>query len=176
MNNEVVINFDRKLGTIEREPCCLILRARSEHITNVPTHSKGLGLLSREEILPGVYLASSLTRAVNGVCATSVINTNETDVTMQLPCVTLESLCTSEGVLTLTTSAVSSVSNCLLSLSDYLRLDHLNSEERSSIVSLCEEYSDLFHLPGDKLTCTSTIEHSIPTPTVDSHSNKCETI
>ena len=26
-----------------------------------------------------------------------------------------------------------------------------------------------FHLPGDKLTCTSTIEHAIPTPTLDPH-------
>jgi hypothetical protein len=50
-----------------------------------------------------------------------------------------------------------------------LRLDHLNSEERVSILNICEEYNDLFHLPGDKLTCTSTIEHAIPTPTVYPH-------
>jgi len=34
---------------------------------------------------------------------------------------------------------------------------------------MCEEYNDIFHLPGDKLTCTSTIEHAIPTPTIDPH-------
>jgi len=42
----------------------------------------------------------------------------------------------------------------------------LNSEERASIVTICEEY-DIFHLPNDNLTCTSTIEHAIPTPTID---------
>jgi hypothetical protein len=50
-----------------------------------------------------------------------------------------------------------------------LNADHLNCEERNSILSLCEEYNDLFHLPGDKLTCASTIEHASATPTVDPH-------
>jgi len=30
--------------------------------------SKGLGLLPKNELLPGVYIASSLARAVNGLC------------------------------------------------------------------------------------------------------------
>jgi hypothetical protein len=43
----------------------------------------------------------------------------------------------------------------------------LNIEERTSILAICEEYNDIFHLPGDKLTCTSTIQHAIPAPTID---------
>ena len=31
------------------------------------------------------------------------------------------------------------------------------------------EYNDIFHLPNDKLTCTSTTEHAMPTPDVDPH-------
>jgi hypothetical protein len=87
MNNEVAASLDPKLGTIKKEPCRLTLKARSEHI-NIPTHSEGLGILSRDEISPGVYLTSSLTRAVNRVCATSIVNTNETDLTIELPRVT----------------------------------------------------------------------------------------
>jgi len=71
--------------------------------------------------------------------------------------------------LTLTAIAVSSGNSRLSGLNHHLRLDHLDSEERASILTICEEYNDLFHLPGDKLTCTSTIEHAIPTPTVDPH-------
>ncbi|PNF18074.1 hypothetical protein B7P43_G03322 [Cryptotermes secundus] len=48
-----------------------------------------------------------------------------------------------------------------------LRTDHLNSEERVSLVRICEEYNDVFHLPGDKLTFTTVTEHAIPTPTID---------
>jgi hypothetical protein len=168
VNNKVAVSTDPKLGTINKEPCRLTLKASSEHIINVPTHSEGLGLLSRDEISP-VYLASYLTRAVNEVCATSILNTNETDLTIELPRVTLESLYTSEGALTLTATAVSRGDSRLSSLYYRLRLAHLDSEERASILTICEEYNDLFNLPGDKLTCTSTIEHAIPTPTVDPH-------
>jgi hypothetical protein len=169
MNNEVAVSFDPKLGTIKKELCHLTLKARSEHIINIPTHSERLGLLSRDEISLGVYLASSLTRAVNGVCATSIVNTNEMDLTIQLPQVTLESLYTSKDALTLTATAVSSTDSRLSSLYNHLRLDHLNSEERASILTICEECNDLFHFPYNKLTCTSTIEHVIPTPTVNPH-------
>ena len=44
----------------------------------------------------------------------------------------------------------------------------MNGEERAS-VERREEYNDRLHLPNDKLTCTSTIERAIPTPTVDHH-------
>ena len=48
--------------------CRLTLKVMSECIVNVPTNSKGLGLLDRAEISPGVFLAASLNRGDNGVC------------------------------------------------------------------------------------------------------------
>lgn len=169
MNNEVVVNFDPRPSEIRAEPCKLTLKARTENVVRVPTTSKGFGLISKSELLPGVYLASSLTREVNGGCVTSIINTTETDVTVELPCVDLEDLDSGEGALTLTFTAVAG-SDCRLSrLRDQLRLKHLNSEERAFLLAICEEYNDIFHLTGDKLTSTSTIEHAIPTPTVNPH-------
>jgi hypothetical protein len=43
-----------------------------------------------------------------------------------------------------------------------MRLDHLNKEDREAI-----EKQYIFYLPGDKLSCTQTKDHSIPTPTTD---------
>jgi hypothetical protein len=43
----------------------------------------------------------------------------------------------------------------------------LNSEEKASLVRICEEYNDVFWLSGDKLTFTTAAEHNIPTPAVD---------
>ena len=57
MNNEVVINFDKKPCIVNTTPCKLTLPARSEFIVYVPTHSEGTGLLDREELQPGVFLA-----------------------------------------------------------------------------------------------------------------------
>ncbi|CAK1583549.1 unnamed protein product [Parnassius mnemosyne] len=44
-----------------------------------------------------------------------------------------------------------------------LRLSHLNKEEKEALCDLCCTYSDIFHLPGDKLTYTNVLQHEIPT-------------
>ena len=36
-----------------------------------------------------------------------------------------------------------------------LRTDHLNEEEKRSLVELCFDYQDVFYLHGDKLSCTN---------------------
>ena len=62
MNNEVIINFDEKSCVDQPTPCKLTIKARSECIVYIPTHSQGLGLLDWAELVPGVFLAASLTR------------------------------------------------------------------------------------------------------------------
>lgn len=42
-----------------------------------------------------------------------------------------------------------------------LNFDHLNSEETSSIQNICAKFSDVFHLPNDKLSTTNLYEQSI---------------
>lgn len=46
-------------------------------------------------------------------------------------------------------------------LKENLRLDHLNPEEKMSILEMCMEFNDIFYLPNDKLTTTSTVRHGI---------------
>jgi hypothetical protein len=87
----------------------------------------------------------------------------ETDQTVELHRVVL-GLDKSEGALTLTFSTVTGGDSRLSNLRNQLRLDQLNSEERTSPVTMCEEYNDIFHLPGDKLTCTSTLSTQSPPP------------
>jgi len=62
------VNFDVKPRVSNTEPCRLTLKARTENIVNIPTNYKGLGLLDKTELSPGIYLAASLTRGENGVC------------------------------------------------------------------------------------------------------------
>jgi len=45
-----------------------------------------------------------------------------------------------------------------------LRTEHLNSEERKSIEQVCIDFMDIFHLEGDRLTHTTSIEHEIRIP------------
>jgi hypothetical protein len=44
---------------------------------------------------------------------------------------------------------------------EILRLDKLNPEETPVIERTCKDYHDIFHLPGDKLSCTTEVKHSI---------------
>jgi hypothetical protein len=60
------------------------------------------------------------------------------------------------------------IENRLRELRERLRTDHLNNEEIRSVLSICEEFNDIFHLQGDLLTTTSAVEHVIPTPSIDS--------
>ena len=89
--NDVLINFDPNPRAIKTNLQTNI-GARTENIESVPTTSKGLGLLPKNELLPGVYIVSSLTRAVNGVCLDSIINTMEPDQNVELTWVVLEGL------------------------------------------------------------------------------------
>ena len=103
------------------------------------------------------------------MCLTSIVNTNQQQQAVTLLPVDLDIMNESESSLTLTLSAVDASNSRLIRLRNLLRLQHLNGEERVSIVEIREEFNDIFHLPNDKLTCKSTIEHAIPTPNVDPH-------
>lgn len=46
---------------------------------------------------------------------------------------------------------------------DQLRVSHLNNEEITALCEVCSKFSDIFYLPGDKLSCTNAVKHEIPT-------------
>jgi hypothetical protein len=51
------------------------------------------------------------------------------------------------------------------SLLGKLRMSHIN-EGLDELKEICLKYSDIFRLPGDRLTATKTAMHSIPTPSI----------
>jgi hypothetical protein len=143
----VIVKFDPKPDEDNSENCKLTLKARSENIVKLPTKSLGHGLISKKELMPGVYLAESLTKVMNGKCVTSIVNTLEEDITLDPPEVLLEEIDDSERAITLIHRAVSvEVAGRLSKLREQLRTDHLNDEERVLLVKICEEYHDIFHL------------------------------
>jgi hypothetical protein len=165
---DVVIKFDPKDSGMKDKILNVTLKARSENYVKLPTTCKGQGLISKREIIPGIYMAESLTREIEGACITSIVNTLEEDVTIDAPIVELEEIeehIQSEAMIFATTLVEDETR--LSKLRKELRTDHLNSEERVSLVRICEEYNDVFHLSGDKLTFTTAAEHAIPTPTID---------
>lgn len=165
---KVIINFDDETNGARCEPRKVTLKGRTENIVQLPTTSKGHGIIPKSEIVQGVYLAESLTNEVNGYCVTSIVNTLEEDITIDLPQVELEEVeIDPDDTTLLFFHSIVEDKERLSKLRHELRIEHLNSEEKISLIKICEEYNDVFHLPGDKLTFTTAAEHTIPTPTVD---------
>jgi len=74
-----------------------------------------------------------LTKALNGKCITSIVNTLAEDITLDPPQVILEAVDNSEEAMTVTHTAVSvEVAGRLSRLREHLRTDHLNYDKRGS--------------------------------------------
>ena len=66
------------------------IQPRSKTIVRLPAETRSTtaeGLVERKELLPGVYLAKSLVKVVNGCVITSVLNATEKDIKMLEPVV-----------------------------------------------------------------------------------------
>jgi hypothetical protein len=170
---EVKVKFDVRLRSDERgKQITIVLKHRCETIVKMPTDSKELkvGLIKRTELLPGIVMAETLTVVREGGCLTSLLNMIYEEVSLSLPVVVLEECDVQNNAIRVETfvaqEAVAEESR-LRELRKRIRTDHLNDQERRSIMNICEYYNDIFRLPGDKLTTTTAIDHSIPTPGID---------
>jgi hypothetical protein len=159
--------FDKETDKTKAEMCKLTLKPRTENIVRVPTKSKGLGMINKTEFMPGLYLAESLTEEINGYCVTSIVNTLEKEITVEPPYVELEEISESEETTLIFSSSKVKTNDRNSNLRNELRTNHLSNEERLSLIKICEEFNDIFYLPGDALTFTTATEHTIPTPTID---------
>jgi hypothetical protein len=164
---EVVMDFDDEPDVMTDVNHALTLKSRAESTVRLPTKSRGFRIISKGELAPGVYSKETLT-GVDRYCVASIVNTSEEDVTVEIPFVELEETekDDSEKALIFSTS-VAEIGHRLSKSRNELRTDHLNSEERIYLIKICEEYNDVFYLPGDKLTFTAAAEHVIPTPATD---------
>lgn len=92
-----------------------------------------------------------------------MINTSNKKITIPTPTLNIEPLAKESHVYSLTTDSTNHVTNRLQTLDSQLRFSHLNSEEKKSLVEICHQFNDVFHLPSDKLTRTTTVTADIPT-------------
>lgn len=166
----LTVKFDAHRSYASKKVFQVKLPARSEVIVELPTNSKGEGLLAKIELQTGVFVSEALTTGEHGSCVACIANTSSEELTIDPPTVELSPLgeiyCEDIANVHAFESKVDARKRTDL-LEESLRLDHMNSEERKSLMNICTEYSDIFYLPGDKLSSTSSAEHAIPTPGID---------
>lgn len=65
-----------------------------------------------------------------------------------------------------TSQIVENPNNRIQLIKNSIRCEHMNQEEKESILQLCSEFSDVFFLEGDTVRCAKAVQHEIKTPGV----------
>jgi len=99
------------------------------------------GLVEQKELLPGVCLAGSLVKVENGCVITSVLNTTEKEVNKPEPAVMVTEVDTGDPLVSDPKSPAEWDKSRYERVLNKLRMDHLNSEEKTSL-------GEMFRLSG----------------------------
>lgn len=127
-------------------PRTIEIPARTEMIARINSTADSPRLCLQKEIEPGLYIANSIIDNKNPLI--SILNANEHSISFNLKDIEYDDL---ENY-----HIINFVENTgakrLKLLESEIQTEHLNSEERQSILEICREFNDIFHLEGDKLT------------------------
>ncbi|KAJ4435279.1 hypothetical protein ANN_23857, partial [Periplaneta americana] len=127
----------------ERIPQTYLIPKMSETIIAFHTQEIGDRYCPKQQLNDTVYVAEGIVSCTDNTFMVSVINLSESEETItEVP--VLEKL----------------LSN--------IRLAHVK-EGKEELLSLCQEYNDIFRLPGDRLTEVKGLVHTIPTPHINPH-------
>lgn len=136
----------------------VIIPPRCEQLVHVPTAETTDLVIQSQVLSDGVFVARILVRPVAGYFSCFVVNTTDLPFTFSPSCLHYEYL--SDFDVCHLSSAQQCDSRKELLLSE-LKLSHLQPFERETITDLCSEFNDIFHLEGDKLTCTNVCQQRI---------------
>jgi len=133
-------------------------------IANINT----VGVTRPEETAPGILIKSCLVELKNFECPVSILNTTESEIEITVSHVILDEIDTTDyedaQVMAMRDSPKTEIPQSREErIRDLLRTEHLNAEEKRALSSICEEFSDIFYLEGDRLSHTTKIEHEINT-------------
>lgn len=169
-NTQSSINFRENKLTME-ETQTVTLPPRSESIIAMSVaenlNTKSL-IIHSQNIMKNVYLGNTINQVKNNRVLVSVINSAEHHVT--LSSTKLEKSHyeifeeTSVHVVHSEHPSHNAKASRVQLLKENLRTEHLNREEKESVEELCVNFSDIFHLEGDSLSCTDAVLHEIITP------------
>jgi transposase InsO family protein len=153
-------------GSQTKKVSRLALPSRAELMVRLPVKEGTRireGITEKREIQEGVYLAGAVTTVQAGYAITSIVNTNSEGVEIDEPVLEMEEIETGKGEYPLEGEVGGKRLNRTEEVLKRLRLEHLNKEERQQVEKMCAAYQDIFHLPGEILTSTTTVQHEIRT-------------
>lgn len=122
---------------------------RCEKIFYVETSIDEECVVLPKELCKGVFMAGSISVPKDGKILIKILNTREDEVCLNHFTPEVDSLCDYE----ISSFNKNNIDGTRVrSMFSMLKLDHLNQEEKTSIQNICAKFSDIFYLPGDKLS------------------------
>lgn len=116
-------------------------------------------LCHSKQLSKNVYMGNCICRPIENFIYVPIINGNDEEVEVDLNKITFE--CISEySIMALNSSQNINRTNKIL---EDINIEHLNSEEKESIIDIVCSYNDVFYLEGDKLSSTNATTHKIHT-------------
>lgn len=137
---------------------CIKLPSRSESILSVQTNIIGDFVVVSNEISEGIFVANLISKSVNGRIAVKVMNTREEKVILN--CFTPE-IKRFDDFDCYNFEECQNSAERVKTLFLLLNLSYLNKEEETSIANICAKFTDVFHLPGDKLNTMNLYEQEM---------------
>lgn len=151
-------------GGQAREVRRLELPGRTEIVVRLPvegTTRDNDGLTEKRVIQEGLYLAGAVTKVQSGYAITSIVNTTDENVEIEEPVLKVTEIEPGTPTEPPNDSSTGRYLDRSEEVLKRLRLEHLNREERKEIEKTCLDYQDIFHLPGEKVSCTPVVKHEI---------------
>lgn len=135
-----------------------VIPPRCEIIKYIPSQVCGDCVILASEIEHGVFIAGLVASSNKGLIPIRVLNTRNEEINLDFSQLEINSLCNYD---------ICEISECnnsverVKTLFNLLELNYLNKEDRLCVESICAKYADVFHLPGDKLSVTNLMQHTI---------------
>ena len=174
VKNNAVIDIANNILTIKdnnelnESDICFTLKPRTETIVCINIADRKMNnkniLIHKQELSADVYCANIYNTVRDGKVVISVLNISEAAQSINVGQINRISY---EHDIDTDINEIKNVNNSserVNKIKDLIRSDHLNEEERKSIITICEQYADIFHLEDDYLTCTTAAEHVIKVP------------
>lgn len=171
VENKIILNYQTN-EVIIPDGAEIVLQPRTETLVEIEAGNRDEGefiIIENQEITKSVMCSNAVTRVQNKRVLATLINPTEEAIKLKMP--NLKELAHEEFKEALIHSVQvtdrqeepQANSSRLRKLEEALRTDHLNSEERESLVAVCQDYSDIFFLEGDRVSATTAVTHGIKT-------------
>ena len=140
----------------------IIVPPRSEYTAHLPVDFDNAKVCLQKQLKSGIMIGNSITNPIDGYCKINLLNPQQRPIIFNTDELEFDDL---ENYYCFNTIVPHDESSRIDQLLSDIDTSHLSSEEKTSLLDIVAEFNDVFYLPGDKLSHTNSIEHSIPLTT-----------